>query len=100
MAIRTPPTDLVLPNPSAEYSQLEMDLLLRTLETVLERLSFPLVVRGGRLYLTNLPSNGSGLVTGEVFEDNGILKIVRSEDVFAGSLVGTGAVGTVTVTIT
>eukprot|EP00923_Selenidium_pygospionis_P050811 GHVN01088075.1.p2 GENE.GHVN01088075.1~~GHVN01088075.1.p2 ORF type:complete len:101 (-),score=1.16 GHVN01088075.1:62-364(-) len=100
MAIKTPPIDLVLPNPSAEYSQMEMDLLLRTLETILDRLDFPLTVRGGRLYLTDLPSNGSGLATGEVFEDNGLLKIVRSGDVFVGTLLATGAVGTVTVTTT
>jgi|DEB0MinimDraft_3_1074331.scaffolds.fasta_scaffold31234_2 hypothetical protein len=100
MARSNPPIDAVLPVPPSEYNKEEMDIFMRTLETILARLDFPLTVRGGELYLTNLPSNGSGLATGEVFEDNGTLKIVRSGDIFAGTLVGTGAVGAVTVVTT
>jgi len=97
MTRSTPPMDLVIPLATDQYDKTQMDIILRTIQVIVERLDFPLTVRGGELYLTNLPSNGSGLATGEVFEDNGVLKIVRSGDIFAGTLVATGSVGTVTV---
>jgi hypothetical protein len=49
------------------------------------------------LNLSDLQGHGGNLRIGDVFQDGGILKIVRSGDVFVGSFVGTTAVGTVTV---
>ena len=35
-------------------------------------------ITGGHLKLANLPTNGAGLVAGEVWSDNGVLKIAPS----------------------
>ena len=48
---------------------------------------------------TKLPSTGGELRVGDIFEDGGVLKIVRSGDVYSGTTVGTTAVGTVTISI-
>jgi len=47
--------------------------------------------------LTNLQSHGAGLRDGDVFEDSGTLKIVRTRFAYAATLSAAGAVGTVTV---
>ena len=57
----------------------------------------PGYVRASTMALTELPTNGGGLRVGDVFDDGGTLKIVRSIDAFSGTTSATGAVGEVTV---
>lgn len=97
---RAPVISLQFPAPPEEYDQEYFRLIVRTLETTLLDLGFQAVIQGGELYLNNLPSRGSGLRIGEVFQDAGVLKIVRENDVFAGTHVGTMGLGTVTVVTT
>ena len=40
-----------------------------------------------------------GLDIGDLYEDNGFLKIITNGDIFGGTNLGTTAVGTVTVVI-
>jgi hypothetical protein len=52
------------------------------------------------MVFTDLSSNDVGLETGSVFEVDGFLKISRANNPHVSGNVGTGAVGSVTVTIT
>lgn len=71
--------------------------LIRSIETFLRDHNNPGPIRGWSLNLPGLPDNGSGLRDGDVFDDEGTLKIVRGEWAYAPPLLGTGALGTVTV---
>ena len=48
---------------------------------------------------TQLPTTGGDLRDGDIFDDGGTLRIVRTGDAFSGTSVGTTAVGSVTVSI-
>jgi len=48
---------------------------------------------------TQLPTTGGALRDGDIFDDGGTLKIIRSGDSYSGTTVGTTAVGTVTISI-
>lgn len=76
------------------------DNLVRWLERFVVEQRGAGALRGGTLYLSNLPSNGFCLKAGEVFENNGILTIVRENDIWTGPLSTTVTAGAVTVTIT
>ena len=83
-----------LPRPTAGIiDDRYMQQLVRALDTVDATQHREL----SELTITDIVSDGSNLRIGDVFEDSGILKIVRAGDVFAGSSVGTTASGTVTV---
>ena len=56
-------------------------------------------MRASTMAATKLPLTGGELRVGDIFEDGGVLKIVRSGDVYSGTTVGTTAVGTVTISI-
>jgi hypothetical protein len=47
--------------------------------------------------LSDLQGHGANLRDGDVFQDGGILKIVRANDAFAASFLATASVGSVTV---
>jgi len=83
----------ILPLPPQQYSAAYVDQLRRALDNFITEQRSPLVNFQG------IPSAGAAntLELGDVFEDDGVLKIVRLNDVFSGSTVGTTAVGTVTV---
>ena len=83
----------ILPLPPQQYSAAYVDQLRRALDNFITEQRSPLVNFQG------IPSAGAAntLELGDVFEDGGVLKIVRLNDVFSGSTVGTTAVGTVTV---
>ena len=57
-------------------------------------------LRGGGLYLQDLPSTGHGLKTGGVFSNAGILTVVREDDIWIGGVKVSVSPGTVTVAIT
>lgn len=94
----------ILPLPSQEYDLNYMNKLVSVLMLYLRQNMEPGYVRGSTAALTALPGNGGGLRVGDIFDDGGTLKIVRSTiggtiDTFSGTTVGTGAVGEVTVAI-
>ena len=89
----------VLPLPPAEYDAGYLDRLISVLQIYLRQNMEPGYVRASTMALTELPTNGGGLRVGDVFDDGGTLRIVRSTDAFSGTALGTGAVGTVTVSI-
>lgn len=72
-------------------------MFMRQLQQSFDDVYFPSVLRGGELFLNNCPSRGAGLSPGSVFEDGGILKIVRTQDIFADTFGMTMSVGTVSV---
>ena len=88
----------VLPSPPTEYDPVYIDRLVSVLQIYLRQNMEPGYVRASSIALTELPTNGGGLRVGDVFDDGGTLKIVRSIDAFSGTVLSTGFVGTVTVT--
>lgn len=83
----------IIPIAPPTYQQQYVDQLRRALDLFITEQRSPLVNFQG------IPGAGAAntLELGDVFEDGGVLKIVRLNDVFSGSTVGTTAVGTVTV---
>ena len=83
----------ILPIAPAQYDQNYVDQLRRALDLFITEQRTPLVNFQG------VPSAGAAntLDIGDIYEDGGFLKIVRLNDVYSGSTVGTTAVGTVTV---
>ena len=83
----------ILPIAPRDYSQVYVDQLRRALDNFITEQRSPLVNFQG------VPSAGAAntLELGDIFEDGGYLRIVRLNDVYSGSTVGTTAVGTVTV---
>lgn len=53
----------------------------------------------GMLLASTFPTSGYGLRAGEVFANNGILTMVRVDDIWLGAFSVTGAVGTLTVSV-
>lgn len=90
-----PPT--VLPRSPDHYDQYYMNNLIKQLQSALDDNQAPSIVRGGELFLTNIPSRGAGLPTGSVFEDMGVLKIIRSKDAYADSFSSNLVLGSITV---
>lgn len=83
----------VLPIAPAQYEQGYVDQLRRALDLFITEQRSPLVNFQG------IPSAGAAntLELGDVFEDGGYLRIIRLNDVYSGTTVGTTSVGTVTV---
>jgi hypothetical protein len=87
-----------LPTPTAGYSTEYMNSLVRALEIFFQREQEEGNIRGSTLILTALPTDVADLRVGDVYVDeDGFLKIARSEDNFTSSL--TSSVGSVTVSI-
>jgi hypothetical protein len=73
-----------------------MNSLVRTLEIFFQREQEAGNIRGSTLILTSLPTEVADLRVGDVYVDeDGFLKVARSEDNFTSALAG--AVGSVTV---
>ena len=83
----------ILPLAPATYQQQYIDQLRRALDLFITEQRSPLVNFQG------IPSAGAAntLELGDVFEDGGVLKIIRLNDIYSGTVSATGAVGTVTV---
>ena len=89
-----------LPRPSGNaVDQGYVDQLLAALQQALDILASEQPRRFSEITLLDIASTGSQLRVGEVFQDGGTLKIVRAGDIFAGTLVGTMSLGSVTVTV-
>ena len=85
----------ILPLAPQQYDRMYIDQLARALDLFIDE------QRSAQINFQGIPSSGSAntLNTGDFFEDNGIIKVIRINDVFAGSNIGTTSVGTVTVVI-
>lgn len=94
----TTPQKTVLPRSPQIWDHGYISRLVNTIQASLDLLSNPSILRGGELFLSNLPTRGANLAPGYVFSDGGFLRIVREDDVFADSLYVVVSVGTVTVT--
>tara|TARA_R100001460_G_scaffold67326_3_gene107552 strand:+ start:90 stop:374 length:285 start_codon:yes stop_codon:yes gene_type:complete len=83
----------ILPVAPNDYEQNYVNQLARNLDRVIDAQRNPL------LNIQDMPSDGvaNTLELGDLYEQNGFLRIVRQNDIFSGSSSATGAVGTVTV---
>ena len=89
----------VTPFPRLPTPQQEVDVdylidLVRALEVVINQLQNP------QLNFPEIPSSGvnNTLAVGDMYiADGGFLKINQASEIFSGSVVGTGSVGTVSV---
>jgi len=94
----TQPPSVVIPRPTFGYDMSYMNVLIRALQQQFDYVNNPSTLRGGDLYLSNIPTRGAGLAPGFVFSDSGTLKIVREGDIYAETFPFAVSVGTVTVT--
>ena len=94
----TPPIAPAAPRAPTEFTQEWAMQLNRWIENYTRLAAFPAVLRGGRLYLPDLPTNAYGLNVGEVFSNNGILTIIREGDAYIGPIVSKTELGTLRVT--
>ena len=85
------------PNPPEEYSLAHQAELQRAIEVLIRQLQNPGDERFTKLVLTDLPTDDSGLEVGAIFDYNGYLKITHSNTPHPAGVVGTSAVGSVTV---
>ena len=74
--------------------------LNRWLENVTRQLSgFTYGKFSGMLLADTFPTSGYGLRAGEVFANDGVLTMVREDDIWIGSFAVTSSVGTITVSV-
>ncbi len=89
-----------LPSPPPEINTEYVLDLVRTLESFIDQVRNPGELRGTKLTLTNLQSgNNVGLETGALYELEGFVKITLANVPACSGISGTGAVGTVTVSV-
>ena len=84
--------------PPGEYSQQYFVELVRSFAVYLTQQQNPGQGRNTELVLTNLQTDDSGLETGALFQQSGFVKITLINSPHVRGSVGTGTVGTVTVT--
>jgi len=89
----------VLPLPPAEYDREYIESLVRTIELYFLQSEEPGDMRASKMAATQLPTTGGSLRVGDIFDDGGTLRIVRSGDAFSGTTLATGYVGDVTVSV-
>jgi len=83
-----------------EVTQQYVDQLVSALEDAIDVLNSTRQRSFTELNLTNTQEHGGKLRVGDVFSDSGILKIVRTKDIYVGPNTGTTSTGTVTVVTT
>jgi len=86
-----------LPRTSLGLDEAYVDQLLSALEDAIDILNGTRQRTFTEISLTNTQEHGNSLRVGTVFSDAGILKIVRTGDVFAAPFSATGTVGSVTI---
>tara|TARA_R110000796_G_scaffold249332_1_gene376982 strand:+ start:1760 stop:2044 length:285 start_codon:yes stop_codon:yes gene_type:complete len=86
----------IIPIAPYEYDSRYINQLARTLDNFIDEQRSPIVNFQG------IPSDGAAntLDLGDVFEAGGILKIIRQEDKYSGSVSAINEIGVVTVVIT
>ena len=85
----------ILPSAPIQYDISFFNQLSRAVNYLIDDVKSP---------LTNVPSiateaEANSLQVGDVYEADGVVKIVRQSDIFSGSHQATSAIGSVTVTI-
>jgi hypothetical protein len=94
-------TEVVIPRlPRLNGAQVDiryLDQLVRALENAIDILNSTRQRNVTAINLTNTQEHGAGLRTGDIFSDDGILKIVRAGEAYADTFVATTALGSVTV---
>ena len=65
-----------LPEPPIEYTQQYMADLVRSIQVFIEQERNPGEMRGTKITLTDLPTSATGLETGALFNDSGVVKVV------------------------
>jgi hypothetical protein len=60
---------------------------------------FTYLKASGLLLADTFPTSGYGLRAGEVFANDGVLTVVRPDDIWMGAFTVTGSVGTITVSV-
>ena len=83
-----------------QYDQRYFAEVVRAFSVYLEQMQNPGEGRNTFMVLTNLQTDDSGLETGALFQQSGFVKIALINSPHVRGSSGTGAVGTVTVTIT
>ena len=85
----------IIPIAPVSYDSTYLNQLARALDNVIEGQRNPIVT------LSNIPNvnNASSLQPGDLYEENGFLKIIKTDDIFISTNLATTAVGTVTVVI-
>ena len=86
--------------PPQEYQPSYFSDLVSNFSAFVRIVSNPGEERGTQMTLTNLPDNDSGLEAGALFEQSGVVYITKLDISRPAGAVGTGAVGSVTVTTT
>jgi|TARA_R110000851_G_scaffold98957_2_gene213825 hypothetical protein len=86
----------IIPIAPMQYNSAYVNQLARTLDNFIDEQRSPLVNFQG------IPSDGvaNTLELGDVFDAGGFLKIIRTNDVYSGSVAATGQIGLVAVVIT
>ena len=86
------------PIPPQGYEQSYFNEIIRSFAVYLDQMQNPGEGRHTDLVLTELPSNDSGLEEGSIFVVDGVLRIPLPFEPFPAGVLGSGLVGTVTVT--
>ena len=95
--------NLILPFfavPPTQYEQQYFANLTRSFAVYMEQQQNPGEERATRLTLTDLQTDDSGLEVGALFQQDGFVKITRTNVPHVRGSSATGSVGTVTVTTT
>ncbi len=86
--------------PASGWSESYGNELNRWLENVTKQLTgFTYGRFSGMMLADTFPTSGYGLRAGEVFANDGVLTVVREDDIWIGSFAVTGSVGTITVSV-
>lgn len=86
--------------PASGWNENYGNELNRWLENVTRQLTgFTYGRFSGMMLATTFPTSGYGLRAGEVFANDGVLTMVREDDIWIGSFAVTGSVGTITVSV-
>ena len=88
------------PNAPREYNQQYISEIVRAFSVYVQQVQNPGEGRNTFSVFTNLQTDDSGLETGAIFNHGGYVKITQTNTPHARGSTGTGAVGSVTVTIT
>ena len=82
-----------------QYDQSYFSEVVRSFSVYLEQMQSPGEGRNTFIVLTDLQTDDSGLETGALFEQDGFVKITRTNVPHVRGSAGTGQVGSVTVSI-
>lgn len=85
--------------PPNEYDNLYFQSLVRSISIFMDNSKNPGEGRNTFIVLTDLQTDDSGLETGALFEQDGFVKITRTNVPHVRGSAGTGQVGSVTVSI-